>query len=149
MIASTKKLLILVFLICMGCDQKIDTTSNQETLQLFSNSKSEISLNVGDPERGRKLYFQCRACHSLKKNEPHKIGPNLFGVFNSKAGTRDGFIYSTALMNSNLIWDIDNLDHWLEKPYELVPGNQMIFSGMKNKNDRDDLLAYLYKETAE
>ena len=118
MIASTKKLLILVFLICMGCDQKIDTTSNQETLKLFSNSKSEISLNVGDPERGRKLYFQCRACHSLKKNEPHKIGPNLFGVFNSKAGTRDGFIYSTALMNSNLIWDIDNLDHWLEKPYE-------------------------------
>ena len=149
MIASTKKLLILVFLICMGCDQKIDTTSNQETLQLFSNSKSEISLNVGDPERGRKLYFQCRACHSLKQNESHKIGPNLFGVFNSKAGTRDGFIYSTALMNSNLIWDIDNLDHWLEKPYELVPGNQMIFSGMKNKNDRDDLLAYLYKETAE
>ena len=149
MIASTKKLLILVFLICMGCDQKIDTTSNQETLQLFSNSKSEISLNVGDPERGRKLYFQCRACHSLKKNEPHKIGPNLFGVFNSKAGTKDGFIYSTALMNSNLIWDIDNLDHWLEKPYELVPGNQMIFSGMKNKNDRDDLLAYLYKETTE
>tara|TARA_B110000467_G_C18219769_1_gene422338 strand:- start:42 stop:491 length:450 start_codon:yes stop_codon:yes gene_type:complete len=149
MIASTKKLVILVFLICMGCDQKIDTTSNQETLKLFSNSKSEISLNVGDPERGRKLYFQCRACHSLKKNEPHKIGPNLFGVFNSKAGTRDGFIYSTALMNSNLIWDIDNLDHWLEKPYELVPGNQMIFSGMKNKNDRDDLLAYLYKETAE
>ena len=52
-------------------------------------------------------------------------------------------------MNSNLIWDIDNLDRWLEKPYELVPGNQMIFSGMKNKNDRDDLLAYLYKETAE
>lgn len=149
MIASTKKLVILVFLICMGCDQKIDTTSNQETLQLFSNSKSEISLNVGDPERGRKLYFQCRACHSLKQNESHKIGPNLFGVFNSKAGTRDGFIYSTALMNSNLIWDIDNLDHWLEKPYELVPGNQMIFSGMKNKNDRDDLLAYLYKETAE
>ena len=149
MIASTKKLVILVFLICMGCDQKIDTTSNQETLKLFSNSKSEISLNVGDPERGRKLYFQCRACHSLKQNEPHKIGPNLFGVFNSKAGTRDGFIYSTALMNSNLIWDIDNLDHWLEKPYELVPGNQMIFSGMKNKNDRDDLLAYLYKETAE
>ena len=149
MIASTKKLVILVFIICMGCDQKIDTTSNQETLKLFSNSKSEISLNVGDPERGRKLYFQCRAWHSLKKNEPHKIGPNLFGVFNSKAGTRDGFIYSTALINSNLIWDIDNLDHWLEKPYELVPGNQMIFSGMKNKNDRDDLLAYLYKETAE
>ena len=67
----------------------------------------------------------------------------------AKAAKSDGFIYSTALTNSNLIWDANNLDRWLEKPYELIPGNKMIFSGMKNKNDRSDLLAYLYKETTE
>jgi len=149
LVASTKKLVIVIFITCIGCDQRIDEASNQEIEKNILNPESEISLNIGDAERGRKLYFQCRACHSLKQNESHKIGPNLFGVFNSKAGKSNGFIYSTALMNSNLIWDIDNLDRWLEKPYELVPGNQMIFSGMKNKNDRDDLLAYLYKETAE
>ena len=149
MVASTKKLVIVIFITCIGCDQRIDEASNQEIEKNILNPESEISLNIGDAERGRKLYFQCRACHSVKQNESHKIGPNLFGVFNSKAAKSDGFIYSTALINSNLIWDVNNLDRWLEKPYELVPGNQMIFSGMKNKNDRDDLLAYLYKETAE
>jgi len=149
LIASTKKLVILIVVICIGCDQNIDEANNQETEKLFLNPESEIALTTGDSERGRKLYFQCRACHSLKQNEPHKIGPNLFGVFNSKAAKSDGFIYSTALINSNLIWDVNNLDRWLEKPYELIPGNKMIFSGMKNKNDRSDLLAYLYKETTE
>ena len=149
MIASTKKLVIVIFITCMGCEQRIDQASNQETEKNILNPESEISLNIGDAERGRKLYFQCRACHSLKHNEPHKVGPNLFDIFDKRAAIENGFNYSSALKNSELIWNLETLDLWLEKPYELVPENKMIFSGIKDKNDRDDLLAYLYLQTSE
>ncbi len=136
-------------MITMGCDQKIDQSNTQEQTQKSANPISDLTVDMGDAERGRKLYFQCRACHSLKKGEPHKVGPNLYGIFNAQAARDNGFIYSNVLLNSNLKWSFDNLNDWLEKPYELVPGNKMIFSGIRNKDDRDDLLAYLYKETSD
>ena len=96
----------------------------------------------GDLERGRKLYLQCRACHSLKENEPHKIGPNLFKIIGSTAGSMKGYNYSDAFSKSEIVWTIENLDLWLEKPYEIIPGNKMVFSGMRKQEDRNDLIAY-------
>ena len=103
----------------------------------------------GDLERGRKLYLQCRACHSLKENEPHKIGPNLFKIIGSTAGSMKGYNYSDAFSKSEIVWTIENLDLWLERPYEIIPGNKMVFSGMRKQEDRNDLIAYVYDQTTE
>ena len=53
MVASTKKLVIVIFITCIGCDQRIDEASNQEIEKNILNPESEISLNIGDAERGR------------------------------------------------------------------------------------------------
>ncbi|SVC42716.1 uncharacterized protein METZ01_LOCUS295570, partial [marine metagenome] len=104
--------------------------------------------STGDFERGRKLFIQCRACHSLRLGEPHKLGPNLYGIFNSRAATREGFNYSDEFIASTIVWDFSTLNLWLEKPYVLIPGNRMVFSGMNKEKDRLDLIAYLHQETS-
>ena len=54
-------------MITIGCDQKTDQSNTQEQTQKSANPISDLTVDMGDAERGRKLYFQCRACHSLKK----------------------------------------------------------------------------------
>ena len=140
---------ILVFLL-MGCSDQKSVDNDQQDIALASTVDTRELITIdGDLERGRKLYLQCRACHSLKENEPHKIGPNLFKIIGSKAGSMKGYNYSDALSKSEIVWTIENLDLWLEKPYEIIPGNKMVFSGMSKQEDRNDLIAYVYDQTSE
>ena len=142
-------LFILVFLL-MGCSDQKSVDNDQQDIALASTVDTrELIIIDGDLERGRKLYLQCRACHSLKENEPHKIGPNLFKIIGSTAGSMKGYNYSDALSKSEIVWTKENLDLWLEKPYEIIPGNKMVFSGMRKQEDRNDLIAYVYDETSE
>ena len=142
-------LFILVFLL-MGCSDQKSVDNDQQDIALASTVDTRELITIdGDLERGRKLYLQCRACHSLKENEPHKIGPNLFKIIGSTAGTMKGYNYSDALSKSEIVWTKENLDLWLEKPYEIIPGNKMVFSGMRKQEDRNDLIAYVYDETSE
>jgi cytochrome c len=142
-------LFTLVFLL-MGCSDQKNVDDDQQDIVLTNTvDTGELMTIDGDLERGRKLYLQCRACHSLKEKEPHKIGPNLFKIIGSKAGSMKGYNYSDALSKSEIVWTIENLDLWLEKPYEIIPGNKMVFSGMSKQEDRNDLIAYVYDQTSE
>ena len=142
-------LFTLVFLL-MGCSDQKNVDDDQQDIVLTNTvDTGELMTIDGDLERGRKLYLQCRACHSLKENEPHKIGPNLFKIIGSKAGSMKGYNYSNALSKSEIVWTMENLDLWLEKPYEIIPGNKMVFSGMSKQEDRNDLIAYVYDQTSE
>jgi len=142
-------LFTLVFLL-MGCSDQKNVDDDQQDIVLTNTvDTGELMTIDGDLERGRKLYLQCRACHSLKENEPHKIGPNLFKIIGSTAGSMKGYNYSDALSKSEIVWTIENLDLWLEKPYEIIPGNKMVFSGMSKQEDRNDLIAYVYDQTSE
>ena len=141
------RFIISLLLISCGDQQNRDNEKVESVTPIIANQGTLIE--VGNIERGSKLYIQCRACHSLKENEPHKIGPNLFKLIGSKAGIRDGYNYSDALSGSEIVWTVENLDLWLEKPYEILPGNKMVFSGMRKQEDRNDLIAFLYDQTSE
>ena len=136
----------------VSCGEQ-QTGENIDNHQQLNPSKAEHQVakldSNGDLDRGRKLYIQCRACHSLHQGDSHKIGPNLYGIFNSKAGTREGFNYSDEFTSSIIVWNVSTLNLWLEKPYELIPGNKMVFSGMSNEKDRRDLIAYLFQKTTD
>ncbi len=100
-----------------------------------------------DLKRGKLLYIQCRACHDLAEGEPHKVGPNLFGIFGRAAAAAEDFTYSSALKNAKITWDRATMDRWLEKPSAVVPGNAMAFAGIANAKDRAALIAYIESET--
>ncbi len=94
---------------------------------------------------GQRLFLQCQACHSLKRGEPHKVGPNLAGTIGASAATRPGYAYSAALKQAGVRWDDATLDRWLQRPAQVVPGNKMIYAGMPRPDDRRALIAHLKK----
>lgn len=104
-------------------------------------------LSPEEMKRGQILYVQCRACHTLKAGEPNRVGPNLHGLFGSKTAYVADFKYSESLKAADFVWSATTLDKWLEKPSALVPGTKMAYAGLKNKADRDKLIAYLQQET--
>ncbi len=101
------------------------------------------ALAAGDAAKGKtKFRGKCAACHTVKPGK-HRIGPSLFGVAGRKAGTAKGFRFSKAMKKSKLTWDDASLDKFLTKPRKAVKGTRMLFSGLRSKKDRDNLIAYL------
>jgi cytochrome c len=98
---------------------------------------------------GRRAFAQCRSCHVIAAGAPHRLGPNLHGVFDRHVGTSEGLTYSEALRSADFIWDTDHLDHWLQNPQAFMPGNRMAFAGVRDETERRDLIAYLMVESQE
>jgi cytochrome c len=95
---------------------------------------------------GRILFARCGICHALTAEKSKgKQGPTLAGLFGRKAGTVPGFKYSPAMRAKDVVWSEATLDVYLTKPKAYVPGTTMIFSGLRRKADRADLIAYLKK----
>jgi len=108
----------------------------------------EALMAQADAQKGSRLFLQCRACHSLEEGGMNKVGPNLYGMFGRAAAQTEGFNYSDALKNSGITWDVATMDAWLERPADLVPGNRMVFMGVRDAQSRADLIAYLQQETS-
>jgi cytochrome c len=101
-----------------------------------------------DAERGKALFAQCAACHSLEPDAGHnEAGPHLHQLFGRKAASVDGFVYSPPMRRANFVWTKELLDRFLAEPQaEPFRGNRMPFAGMPDAKARADLIAYL--ETA-
>ena len=96
----------------------------------------------GDAVRGKQLFEECAACHSLERGA-QGVGPSLKGVFERKAGELADFRYSPALKKSGIVWTAQTIDAFIADPQKEIKGNRMPFSGMPDARARDDLIAYL------
>jgi len=101
--------------------------------------------NPGNPEKGKAVFDKCAACHAL--DDTMADGPSLKGVFGRKAGTRDDYRYSAAMVRSGVVWDEMTIDAYITDPQAFIRGNRMSFAGIPSKADRDDLIAYLQEAT--
>jgi cytochrome c len=100
-------------------------------------------LAKADIEAGQKTARVCGTCHSFGKGEPAKIGPNLFGIIGAKHAHMDGFDYSDAMKAMPGTWSEDELNEFLYSPRTHVPGTKMTFAGIKNDQDRANVIAWL------
>jgi cytochrome c len=100
----------------------------------------------GDPAAGQRVYAQCRACHTAEQGGRNGVGPNLWGIYGSPAGKREGFRYSAnmrELADAGLVWNEENLRKYLTNPKDLVPRGSMAFAGIRNPEQLNNLIAYL------
>lgn len=100
-------------------------------------------LAAADVAQGEKLSKACAACHSFKQGEPHKVGPNLWGIVGAKQAHSDDFAYSDAMKAKGGTWNYQELNKFLWKPKDYVPGTKMTFVGVKKPADRAALIAWL------
>lgn len=99
-----------------------------------------------DAARGEEIYRQCRACHQIGDNARNLVGPQLNGIVGRKAGTVEGFKYSSQNVEAGakgLVWTEEKLFEYLENPIKFMPGTRMAFAGIKGESQRRDIIAYL------
>jgi cytochrome c len=101
-----------------------------------------------DAENGADVFKRCRACHEIGETAKNKVGPILNGIIGRKAGTIDGFNYSSANKKAGAdgwVWTEEKMMEYLLNPRAAMPGNKMAYAGLKDEQDRKDLIAYLKK----
>jgi cytochrome c len=97
----------------------------------------------GDPAAGKTSFNKCLACHSIGEGAKNKVGPELNGLDGRKSGSAPDYSYSDANKNSGITWNEAVFKEYIKDPKAKVPGTKMIFPGIKNEKEINDLWAYV------
>lgn len=103
-----------------------------------------LSEEEEDQARAGKIAFNtsCRTCHSTNEGD-NRLGPNLHDIIGREAGAAD-YNYSPAMASSDVVWDAETLDRFIEDPEAVVPGNTMRpYGGISDADVRADIVAHL------
>ena len=101
-----------------------------------------VLLAQADVDEGAKAGRKCAACHSFDEGGANKIGPPLWGVIGRDIAALD-FAYSDALAEKEGAWDYQALDAFLAEPRDWAPGTKMAFAGIREPEERADIILYL------
>ena len=96
-----------------------------------------------DVDAGKSSFNKCLACHAVGESAKNKVGPVLNGLDGRKSGTVEGYSYSEANKNSGITWSKETFLDYIKDPKAKIPGTKMIFAGIKNENEANNLWAYL------
>lgn len=102
-----------------------------------------VAANAADAEAGKAIFAKCKACHQIGEGAKNAVGPNLTGVIGRKAGSAEGFTYSEAMKATGWVWDEAIFKEYITDPKKKIPGNKMVFMGVPDATDRDNLTEYL------
>ncbi|WP_299671840.1 c-type cytochrome [uncultured Roseobacter sp.] len=105
-----------------------------------------VRAETGDVAAGEKVFQQCKGCHQVGSGATHRIGPHLNGLFGRKAASLDDFAYSKSFRRAGaggLEWHADTLDVFLENPRSMTSGTRMSFRGIKDAQERANLIVFL------
>lgn len=115
---------VVLLLVAAGCNR-----------DAYDREHSSLRAAGGDPERGAQLItrYGCGGCHVIGgiPDAVGNVGPPLKDI--SKRIYIAGKLKNTP----------DNLEHWIEDPQSVVPGNVMPKMGITRSEARD-ITAYLY-----
>ena len=126
----------------------VASTTSAETSSENSESGNIMALFASTSAAdGAKVFKKCLTCHSIGKGDPNKIGPNIFGVLNRKAGSISGYKYSKAMVAFGKSWSVEEMDGFLTKPRDWVKNTKMSFIGLKNAKDRAAVILYMNENT--
>jgi len=124
-------------------DEEGDPGSDDQASESGGDGTQETQL-AGDPQAGEQVFQQCSTCHTVQEGGAHRMGPNLHGVVGREAGSVGDFNgYSTAMKDSDVVWDEQALKKYLANPREFMPQTNMPFGGIQDDQALQDLIAYL------
>jgi cytochrome c len=103
-------------------------------------------LPKADIAAGQAITAKCSSCHLFDAAGANGTGPGLFGVVGRKPGTHPGFTYDQPMADfaaKNGAWTYDLLYQFIKNPQGFISGTKMTFIGLKDPQDRINVIAYL------
>ena len=104
---------------------------------------SGLTASAQDAAKGEISFHKCAPCHRIGPDAENLIGPELNGLDGRHSGSVAGFEYSDANKKSGIVWDEAKFKEYIKDPRGVVPGTKMIFAGIKNEQEINDLWAYV------
>ena len=105
-------------------------------------ASSGIAL-AGDVAAGQVVFKKCAPCHAVGEGAKNKVGPELNGLDGRHSGEASGYSYTPANKNSGIVWNEATFKEYIQDPRAKIPGTKMVFPGIKNDKEADDLWSYL------
>jgi len=96
-----------------------------------------------DVEKGQRSFNKCLPCHAIGPGAENKVGPDLNGLDGRRAGAVASFNYSEANKNSGIVWNEPTFKEYIRSPQAKISGTKMVFAGITNPQEIDDLWAYI------
>src|SRR6185437_6052900 len=112
-------------------------------LVLIASSAVVPAALAQDAEAGKASFNKCLACHAIGEGAKNKVGPELNGIDGRKSGTAADYNYSDANKNSGITWNEAQFKEYIKDPRAKIPGTKMVFAGIKNEKEINDLWAYI------
>jgi cytochrome c len=101
------------------------------------------SAQAQDPAAGERSFAKCKICHRIGEGAKSLVGPELNGLDGRKAGSVPDFNYSDANKNSGIVWNEATFKDYIKDPRAKIPKTKMVFPGIKDEKEQNDLWAYL------
>lgn len=101
------------------------------------------AAHAQDAAAGQQVFRKCLPCHAVGPGAKNKVGPELNGLDGRHSASAPAYSYSAANKNSGIVWNEQTFKEYIKDPRSKIPGTKMIFPGIKNEKDINDLWAYL------
>ena len=112
-------------------------------LVIIASSAAATAALAQDAEAGKASFNKCLACHAIGEGAKNKVGPELNGIDGRKSGTAADYNYSDANKNSGITWSEAQFKEYIKDPKAKIPGTKMVFAGIKNEKEVNDLWAFI------
>jgi cytochrome c len=112
-------------------------------LAVIVSSVAASAALAQDVAAGKTSFNKCLACHAIGEGAKNKVGPELNGLNGRKSGTAADYSYSDANKNSGITWNEAEFKDYIKDPKAKIPGTKMIFAGVKNEKEVNDLWAFI------
>ena len=118
-------------------------TSTLSALVVVTSLATATGALAQDAAAGKTSFNKCLACHAIGEGAKNKVGPVLNGLDGRHSGSVEGYSYSEANKNSGITWGKDVFLEYIKEPKAKIPNTKMVFAGIKNEKEANDLWAFL------
>jgi len=115
---------------------------------LGEGAPAEMLASAGADSRGAEVFRACAVCHTLTPDDGARAGPTLHGIFGRRIGSVDGYDYSDALRDMDIVWTPQTVsDLFKYGPDAYTPGSRMPEQKVPSDSDRAALIDFLKAKT--
>jgi cytochrome c len=137
LLVAPEELIENAYLVETGADEAAPAEEEEEQVPLA------VLLANADPAEGESSVRACASCHTFEQGGADRIGPHLWGVVGRAKGGVEGFGYSSAMEAAEGDWTYEALDGFLHQPRDYLPGTSMSYAGIRDPEDRANVIAYM------